>query len=142
VRSAVLGAGMVPLLIGPHGGKLPNGLPVQRTFLTARSVEYDAVLLAGAPAPAPDATPGRDAKVAEAAPLPVDPRVKLLVDEAFRHAKAVGGWGAGSSALEGFGYLPADAGVVMGEDAEAVTSEVLGLMGSHRVWERFPATSA
>src|SRR3954466_12116088 len=34
VRTAVLAGGMVPLLVGPHGGLLPNGLPVQRTFLT------------------------------------------------------------------------------------------------------------
>ena len=65
VREAVFAAGMVPLLIAPHGGTVGD-LPVQRTFATARSVEFDAVLLAAAPAPAPDALPARDAKAGAA----------------------------------------------------------------------------
>jgi catalase len=86
VRRAVFAAGMVPLLIAPHGGMV-GGMPVQRTFATARSVEFDAVLLAGAPAPAPDALPARDAKAGAAGPATVDPRVLLPVEEAWRHAK-------------------------------------------------------
>jgi len=44
--------------------ELATGLVAQRTFLTARSVELDAVLLAGSPPPAPDALPARDATAA------------------------------------------------------------------------------
>jgi catalase len=139
VRTAILSAGMVPLLIGPHGGVLENGLPVQRTFLTARSVEYDAVLLAGSPPPAPDALPLRDAKAAAPGTRTLDPRVTLLVEEAFRHAKVIGAWGSGVRALEEAGFASDDVGVVAGEDASAVLSEVLGLLAGHRVWDRFLA---
>ena len=94
VRQAVFAAGMVPLLIAPHGGMVGD-LPVQRTFATARSVEFDALLLAGAPAPAPGraAGPGRQGRRRGRAA--VDPRVLLLVEECWRHAKAIGAWGAG-----------------------------------------------
>ena len=58
-REAVLAAGMVPLRDRPARRRARStALPVQRTFATARSVEFDALLLAGAPAPAPDALPG------------------------------------------------------------------------------------
>ena len=46
LRLAVFAAGMVPLLIAPHGGMVGD-LPVQRTFATGRSVEFDVLLLAG-----------------------------------------------------------------------------------------------
>ncbi len=137
VRQAVFSANMVPLLIGPRGGNLPNGLPVQRTFLTARSVEFDTVLLAGSPAP--DAPPGRDAKAGAAGPATVDPRVRLLVEEVYRHAKVIGAWGAGTDALTAGGCSAGDAGVVTGEDGSEVFAGVLELLGGHRVWERFPA---
>ena len=81
-----------------------GGLPVQRTFATGRSVEFDALLLAGAPAPAPDALPARDAKAGAADAGAVDPRVLLLVEECWRHAKAIGAWGAGVRVLERPGW--------------------------------------
>ncbi|WP_138897647.1 catalase, partial [Streptomyces chryseus] len=80
VRQAVLDAGMVPLLIAPEGGKLEGGgepLAVQRTYVTARSVEYDALLVAGVPRVGSDASGVRDAKSAEAvapAGAATDPR--------------------------------------------------------------------
>jgi catalase len=139
VRQAVFAAGMVPLVIGPRGGTLPNGIPVQRTFLTGRSVELDAVLLAGSSVAAADAVPARDAKAGAAAPAGLDPRVRLLVEETFRHAKVIGAWGAGVDAVQASGCTAADVGVVTGDDPSQVLTEVLRLLGSHRVWERFPA---
>ena len=47
VRRAVFAAGMVPLRDRPARRHGRRRLPVQRTFATARSVEFDAVLLAG-----------------------------------------------------------------------------------------------
>jgi catalase len=145
VRSAVMAAGMVPLLIGPFGGELEPGLPVQRTLLTARSVEFDAVLLAGSPGPAPDATAARDVKAEGDVPAgggaPLDPRVRLLVEEAFRHSKVLGAWGAGVEALRASGCLPG-AGVVTGDDGETVLAGVLEALARHRVWERFPVGAA
>jgi catalase len=141
VRQAVFAANMVPLLIGPHGGQLRNGMPVQRTFLTARSVEYDAVLLAGSPPPAPDAVASRDAKAGDLGAPALDPRVRLLVEETFRHAKVIGAWGTGVTALTASGCTPDEPGVVTGDDPSEVLTGVLELMGGHRVWERFSAAA-
>ena len=117
---------------------LEGDIAAQRTFATARSVEFDAVLLAGCPAPAPDALPARDAK-AGAAAAALDPRVVLLLEEAYRHAKAIGAWGAGVDALREAGYSVDEVGVVAGDEAAVVLGQVLELLGNHRVWERFPA---
>jgi catalase len=138
VRREVFAAGMVPLLIAPHGG-LVGDLPVQRTFATARSVEFDAVLLGGAPVPAPDALPGRDAKAGAAGSALVDPRVLLLVEECWRHAKAIGAWGAGVPLLEQAALTGAP-GVVIADAAPAAFASITELLAAHRVWERFPAS--
>ncbi|MFE0330518.1 catalase [Streptomyces sp. NPDC058960] len=141
VRDAVFTAGMVPLVIAPTGGKLdPDGEPitVQRSFATARSVEYDAVLVAGAPAPAPDAYGARDAKAGEpGADGSVDPRVLLMLAEAFRHGKAIGGWAGAEAALQAAG-VPTDApGVVTAQTGSGALQQISGLLTKHRVWERF-----
>ncbi|MEE1928922.1 catalase [Streptomyces sp. TRM 70351] len=145
VRQAVLTSGMVPLVVAPAGGALgadgPDPVTVQRTFAAARSVEFDALLLAGAPAPAPDARGARDAKagVGAAAAQPVDPRVLLLVGEAFRHAKAIGGWAGADRVLTAAGVAPDAPGVVTGDTGESVLAGVTALLSRHRVWDRFPA---
>ncbi len=136
VRDAVTAAGMVPLVVAPHGGKLPDGTTVQRTFAATRSVEFDAVLLAGSPVPAADALAVRDSKAGEDREPQLDPRVVLLLQECFRHAKAIGAWGAGVSALEHAG-VAVSAGVFTGDDPAAVFAEVHAALGAHRVWERF-----
>ncbi|HEX4786815.1 MAG TPA: catalase [Actinospica sp.] len=143
VRSAVLAADMVPLIIAPTGGKLSaqgaEPVTVQRTFATARSIEFDAILVAGAPAPAADAIAGRDAKAASpVAAGAVDPRVSLLLTEAWRHAKALGIWGAGEQALQAAGIPAGGPGVVVGEDAESVLSQIIDALAAHRAWDRFP----
>jgi catalase len=137
VREAVLAGGMVPLLIAPTGGPLEDGLVAQRTFLTARSVEFDALLLATSPSPGSDAKPARDAK-AGAPDGAVDPRVVLMVQECFRHAKAIGGWGNARAALEAAGCATG-AGIVVSDEPTEVLGKVTELLGAHRVWERFPA---
>ncbi|MEU8709647.1 catalase [Streptomyces sp. NPDC048565] len=142
VRRTVLDAGMVPLVIAPAGGTLGPGddpVTVQRTLTTARSVEFDAILLAGAPAPAADAYGARDAKADDSAAVAtgVDPRLLLMITEAFRHGKAIGAWGAGANALESAGLPANSAGVVSGEAAPAVLEAVAGLLRGHRAWDRF-----
>ncbi|MBZ6088206.1 catalase CatB [Streptomyces olivaceus] len=142
VREAVLNAGMVPLVVAPTGGTLGSGdaaLTVQRSYVTARSVEFDAVLLAGAPDMGGDAYTPRDYKAgpAPAGQATIDPRVSLLVSEAFRHGKAIGVWAGGETALEASGVPAGSAGVVVAESGTAALEQVTQLMGSHRVWERF-----
>ncbi|MEU7619479.1 catalase [Micromonospora rifamycinica] len=134
----VSAAGMVPLVIAAHGGTV-DGLTVQRTFATGRSVELDALLLAGAPAPAPDARPARDAKAGAADATVVDPRVLLLVQECWRHAKVIGAWGDGVRVLELAGVAGA-AGVLTGDSGTGVLADAQPLLAAHRVWERFPAS--
>ncbi|MDX6326557.1 MAG: catalase, partial [Nocardioidaceae bacterium] len=137
LRQAVFAAGMVPLLVAPHGG-LVDEMPVQRTFSTGRSVELDVLLLAGSPSPAPDAVVARAPEAGASGAATVDPRVVLMVEECWRHAKVIGAWGAGVAVLELTGYAGTP-GVVSGQDAAGVLTEVQGLMAAHRVWERFPA---
>src|ERR1700712_2704260 len=102
VVKSVFSAGMVPLVIAPKGGKVftdtATPLDVSRTLLTARSVEFDTVLVAGALTPGEDAAPSRAAKAGAPTPAPsVDPRVSLLLNEMYRHCKAFGAWGTGTT---------------------------------------------
>ncbi|MFF7206534.1 catalase [Streptomyces sp. NPDC008141] len=146
VREAVLEAGMVPLVVAPTGGKLdPDGEPItiQRTYATARSVEFDTVLLAGVPGAASDAFGARDAKAGDPSghgEAVADPRVLLMLSEAFRHGKAIGGW-AGAGGVLTAAHVPADApGVVVTEDGTEALAQIVQLLGQHRVWERFPTS--
>ncbi|MFD9561820.1 catalase [Streptomyces sp. NPDC059994] len=142
VRQAVLDAGMVPLVVAPVGGVLGSGdgaVTVQRTFAAARSVEFDALLCAGTPAPGSDAYGARDAKAGLPEPGPIDPRVQALFLEAYRHGKAIGGWNDARQLFHTLGLTADTPGVVLGEDAGGVLEQVTTLLGSHRVWQRFPA---
>lgn len=143
-REALDAAGIVPLVVAPAGGFLGgegSGIPVQRTYLTARSVEFDAVLLAGSGAPAQDAAAGRDAKAGRPG-TGVDPRLALLLSELFRHSKAIGGWGAAGDCLDAAGIPRDAAGLAVGEGAEDVVARLTELLKAHRAWDRFPATGA
>ncbi|MEU2448755.1 catalase [Streptomyces sp. NPDC012765] len=149
-RKAVLAAGMTPLVIAPTGGSLGAGkaaLAVQRTFATARSTEFDALLLAGAPGPAADADGARDAKAGrgkggrgKAVRRPAtDPRLLLLVSEMFRHAKAIGGWDGAAAALGEAGVPTGAPGIVDAADPASAVKALTELLAEHRVWDRFPA---
>jgi catalase len=117
-RDAVTAAGMLALIVAPHGGVLPGtDDPVQRTYATVRSVEFDAVVLA------------------TSAQTPLDPRMAVLVAEAFRHAKAIGGWGSAAAALEAAGVDAAAPGMVQG-NPEEVVAQLGTLLAAHRVWNR------
>ncbi|MFF2840779.1 catalase [Paenarthrobacter sp. NPDC057981] len=144
-RKALDAEGIVPLVIAPEGGFLgaedDGGIPVQRTYLTARSTEFDAVIVATAPAPAPDAAPGLDAK-AGAPGGELDPRAVLLLTEAFRHAKAIATLDGGSAALAAAGIPEGTPGIVTGKNGESLVQDLVGLLAAHRVWERFAPASA
>ncbi len=143
LRGAVLERDMVPFVIAPRGGKLSAAagepVTVQRSFATGRSTEVDALLLAGTPAPGKDAFATRDAKAWSGVGAPVDPRLLLMITEAYRHAKPLGALGVARPVFESAG-IPTDApGVVIGDDGMAVLGEIVDLLGYHRVWDRFPA---
>lgn len=138
LREELLGAGVLPLLIAPRGGELGEGLVAQRTFATARSIEFDAVVVAGAAPPAPDALPSRDSKAGDDSTVVTDPRVGLLVQECFRHCKAVVAVGDGRAVLDELGL--AGVGVLTADDPVEVRDDLMALLSAHRSWERF-ATS-
>lgn len=140
-RQAVLDAGMVPLVIAPAGGTLDaddEPVAVQRTFATARSVECDALLFAGAPAPGSDAHGARDAKAGTAAEQGPDPRVLLLLTEAYRHGKVVGGWNGAPALLEALGIASDGPGIIMSRDGTTAVEAVVEALAGHRAWDRFP----
>ncbi|GAA1115003.1 catalase [Arthrobacter flavus] len=137
LTSSIHDAGMVPLIIAPTGGKLDGGMVVQRTYLTARSTEFDALIIAGAATPGDDAANSRDAKAGSPG-VTIDPRVALLLSEAFRHSKAIGGVGDVTSVLQASAISPEAPGVVVG-DATPVLTTLTELLSRHRVWDRFPA---
>ncbi|MFF2746417.1 catalase [Kitasatospora sp. NPDC058048] len=135
-RDAVRGAGMTALIIAPTAGPLADGLPVQRTFAAARSVEFDALLVLGTPARGADDHGARDAKSSGSSP--VDSRVALLVNEAYRHAKPLGGHPAARAVWAAAGIDPHAPGVLTSEDPDEVLAGIVGLLGTHRAWDRFP----
>jgi catalase len=143
-QTALDAAGIVPLVIAPSGGFLggpDGGITIQRTYLTARSIEFDAVIVAASGAPAQDAAQGRDAKAGEPG-ASLDPRVALFLSELFRHAKAIGGWGPAAGCLDAAGIPQGAAGIVLGDGADDVVAQLTDLLAAHRAWDRFPATGA
>jgi catalase len=113
------------LVIGPIGGTLGRGaqtMPVDRTLLTCRSIEFDAIVVAG------DVEPTDDIKLV------------VLLQEAFRHCKTLGAWGTGTALLES-AAIPVDGpGIVTGRTvAKAFTNELVSAIGLHRAWARAEA---
>ncbi|MDN5686654.1 MAG: catalase [Brachybacterium sp.] len=139
LHEKIVADSMTPLVIAPHGGEVA-GVPVGRTFATAASVEFDALLLAGAPLTAPDARPSVDPKAGALGSGAIEPRVGKLIDECWRHAKAMGAWGEGRGALEAH-TGSGGAGIVLGGEPFTVLGEIQSLLGGHRVWERFAPAS-
>jgi len=139
VRGALTGAGVLPLVVGPHGGAI-RSITVQRTYANAASIEFDAIIVVGDTPPAADALPSLDAKsAAEGGPdTATDPRVSKMIGEAWRHAKAIGSVPGAASSLAAL--LPADApGVVHGEPTQ-VADQIVELLAAHRTWQRFPTS--
>ena len=124
LRVALEKHGAQLLVVAPHGGFVRRGrasLVVDRTFLTVRSIELDAVV------------------VADGAGEVTDIRARLLLDEAYRHSKAVGAWGDGVALLEAAGVELERPGVLVSEGASAAArKELVTALGLHRAWDRFP----
>jgi catalase len=120
VKSAIRAADALPLVVAPHGGELPDGSPIQRSLDATRSVEFDAVVLAGSQA---------DDNL--------DPRLLLLVQEAYRHAKPIAVVGdASEDVLSAAGALPDAPGVVRGGGTAETVESLLAEMRKHRAWDR------
>jgi len=121
LRKAVEARGAVLRVIAEVGGEVGKGRAkevVERTLLATRSIEYDAVVIAdGATA--------------------FDPRLTVLLQEAFRHCKVLGAWGSGADVLLAAGIDAGAPGVLVADAlVKASMTELLDAVGLHRVWDR------
>jgi len=109
-------------VLSGRGGTLGTGddaQVVERTLLTTRSVEYDAVLVSGG-------TAGLR-----------DPRLTVLLQEAFRHCKVLGAWGDGAQVLQDAGIDATAPGVLLADAAGGnLAGRLVPALGRHRVWQR------
>jgi catalase len=92
---------------------------VDRTFLTTRSIEFDAVVVAHGSGAIHDA------------------KVDVLLQEAYRHSKAVAAWGDGRDLLASEAIDTEAPGVLVGDrPTAAFCKELLTAIGLHRAWDR------
>ncbi|MGI4895948.1 MAG: catalase-related domain-containing protein, partial [Janthinobacterium lividum] len=127
LRAALLAEGVQLKVIAPTGGVLGAGTEneqvVERTPATARSIQFDAVVIAAG------------------APQDGDARTVLLLQEAFRHLKAIAAWGDGADVLEAAGVAVTAPGVSVSDEGARVADELVTALGLHRSWERQPLVS-
>ena len=114
--------GATVLVVAPIGGVLKKGrssLIVDRTLLTTRSIEFDALVVAAG------TTPSNDIKLT------------LLLQEAYRHCKSISAWGDGAAILAGAGIAPGAPGVAVADAVDRTfTATVVTALGMHRAWDR------
>jgi catalase len=125
LRKAIEKLGATLHVIAPAGGVLRRGRSqqvVERTLLTARSIEFDALLIAAGTAPTQDI------------------KLVLLLQEAYRHCKAIAAWGDGDVILADAGIDPDAAGVHLADTVDKDFIDALAAaVGLHRAWDRAEA---
>ena len=125
---ATAALGVTALVIAPVGGVLKAGrrtVTVDRTLATARSIEFDALVVAGG------TTPTADIKLV------------VLLQEAFRHCKAIAAWGDGDAVLKAARISSRDPGIEVAEEVDkAFTANLAAALGLHRAWDRAPRVMA
>jgi catalase len=119
---ATAALGVTALVIAPVGGVLKSGrrsVTVDRTLATTRSIEFDALVIAAGTAPVADI------------------KLVVLLQEAFRHCKAIAAWGDGVALLKAARIPAKGPGLAVAEDVdkEFVTTLAASL-GLHRAWDR------
>jgi catalase len=118
LRRAAKRHGATVHVIAPVGGELSDGTSteiVERTLLTTRSVEFDALVVADGTTPVTDI------------------KLVLLLQEAYRHCKTLAAWGTGSDILSACA-IPLDAPGVMTRKSvkKAFNDQLFAAMGLHR----------
>nr|WP_228804709.1 catalase [Nocardia higoensis] len=114
----IFDSSMTPLVIAAHGGELGTGeraVPISRTLDTARSVEFDALIVA--------------------ATLP-DPKLTVLLQEAHRHLKVVAATPEGEAALRTAGIAEGFDGIETASGIESAFALIAEALPEHRVWSR------
>jgi catalase len=135
LRKGLVAAGAVVHVISAQLGTVPDDkggvVQVDKTFLTAASVEYDAVAVPS----------GDDALSA----LYADPKARRFVDEAYHHYKAIALPGDADQFADEWqeedGGAPAvdpasDPGVVTGKFGKVFVEAFITAIGMHRHWQR------
>lgn len=137
MKKALLAQGAVVDIIAPRQGTLISAndeeLPIDKSFLTAASVFYDAVYV-----------PGGTNSVAA---LEADPDAIHFLNEAWKHCKAIAADADAMQVLEATYFkkkLPADfseetvleEGIVIGAKAESIAAVFIKAIAQHRFWER------
>ena len=123
MRAAAEKLGASVLVVAPVGGVLKKGrttLPIDRTNLTGtlHRVRRGRRRSGGT-------TPTGDIKLT------------VLLQEAYRHCKALAAWGDGEAILVGAGIDLDAPGVWVGESADKeFTSTLVATVGLHRAWDR------
>lgn len=110
-------ADLVPLVIGETGGKLGGDaqVAISRTYSSARSVEFDAVVIADAPD---------------------IPEVRVLLSEIYRHNKAAAVSAAAVDQATELGLDLGAPGVLKIDTLGEALDALAPLLAQHRVWER------
>jgi catalase len=121
VRKALDREGAVVHVIGRNGAPLGPDLVPDRTLLTADSVHYDALVVAGG------------SGAGEIAGLP---KAVVMLQEAFRHHKTIAAWGEGVTVLDHLGMVDGVDGVLRSAKANGLGRELVEIMGWHRHWNR------
>ena len=128
LRTALEAEGAQLKVVAPHGGELGTGKNtqvVERTNVTARSIEFDAIV------------------VANGAPKDGDSQAVILLQEAFRQLKPFAAWGDGAEVLTAAGIDAAAPGVLSAKTAtKNLTADLIKAMKQHRVWTRADLVTA
>lgn len=121
LREQLQPVGVSVAVIAPHGGELTDGdttEPIHGSFDLVRSIEFDAVAVAG----------GTSAVE--------NPKAVILLQEAFRHFKPLLVWGDGGALLTRADIDVRAEGVSQGDGVLDGIPEFLRALGMHRVWGR------
>ncbi|MBI3217044.1 MAG: catalase [Mycobacterium sp.] len=125
---ATAALGVTALVVAPVGGVLKAGrrqVTVDRTLATARSIEFDALVVASGTAPTADI------------------KLVVLLQEAFRHCKALAAWGNGVSVLKAAKIPVKGPGIALADEVDKTfTATLATALGLHRAWERAPKVMA
>ncbi|MES2701593.1 MAG: catalase [Bacteroidota bacterium] len=137
VKDALLAEGAAVEVIAPRQGYVisegDEQIPVDKSFLTAASVFYDAVYV-----------PGGTNSVAT---LEAEPDAVHFLNEAFKHCKAIAADAGAMQVIEATYFsrkLPAEydedtvlrEGIVISEDPAALAELFITAIAQHRFWER------
>ncbi len=128
MKSALEAEGAQVKIVALKNGKVKAAdgteIKVDKTFLTASSVLFDAVFVPGGPA--------------SITALGQEPDARHFINEAYKHCKAIAATGAGVGLVKdtGAGKADNDPAVILGEATSDVLQNFIQAIAGHRNWAR------